>query len=490
MDLIKNNPYRTLGLLAGATAREQSRQITRLKQYLEAEQEPKDDFSFPVIGTFNRTLDSVNDASSKLNLDIDKMNAALFWFWNGNPITDEAAFDALKDGDTDTANQIWDRLIIEIKDDGKRFWKPVTEKNYSAFHNCFVLNTIKQNGNLQRGIIANLYFLESDLVQKFVSSVTDETYKTSKKDLQLAFLNHLYQDKGVPKNKLLEIVNKIKFSAKEDFLRQSIQLLSNPIEQKIEATKNKRKANKGNGAKAGQELFETTNNELAQLKATLGANDQKYILIADKLANEILQCSIEFFNFCQEKHESTNYFETAMKLAKIAEGIAVGNLAKERVADSIQTLEEMKDKEISDAITLLQSIKSAYESNKIKIEAQVRSMPLGFNQTINWDKVNHAIENSVDWDKAVNLIQEIIPQKNVDKIKNISNQTKISQYKNLVNFVMSKLTYLQKAKIRYISYWEAPGPAMPTAGDIEKIPGWIKWVAGIIIFLILLQTCD
>lgn len=36
MDLINSNPYRKLGLLAGTKASEQSRQIKRLKQFIEA----------------------------------------------------------------------------------------------------------------------------------------------------------------------------------------------------------------------------------------------------------------------------------------------------------------------------------------------------------------------------------------------------------------------------------------------------------------------
>ena len=45
MRLIKKNPYRVIGLLAGATAKEQDRQIKRLKQYHAAEQEPEGDYS-------------------------------------------------------------------------------------------------------------------------------------------------------------------------------------------------------------------------------------------------------------------------------------------------------------------------------------------------------------------------------------------------------------------------------------------------------------
>lgn len=74
MNLIQNNPYRTVGLLVGATAKEQTKQISRLKKYIEAEQEPQDDFSFPILGQLNRTLESVEEAASKLNLDSDKIN--------------------------------------------------------------------------------------------------------------------------------------------------------------------------------------------------------------------------------------------------------------------------------------------------------------------------------------------------------------------------------------------------------------------------------
>ena len=246
MNLIQNNPYRTVGLLVGATAKEQTKQISRLKKYIEAEQEPQDDFSFPILGQLNRTLESVEEAASKLNLDSDKINAALFWFWNGNPITDEAAFDALKSGDIETAYEIWDKLITRTDEDGQRFWKSVTEKNYSAFHNCSVINIIRANGNLHNAIASNLYFLESDLVRKFVSAVADETHKTNKKELQLLFLNQLHSDieanKKISLPKFLEILNKHEFVAKQDFMKGFVQKPIEQIEQKIETAKNKRKS--------------------------------------------------------------------------------------------------------------------------------------------------------------------------------------------------------------------------------------------------------
>lgn len=506
MNLIQNNPYRTVGLLVGTTAREQTKQISRLKKYIEAEQEPQDDFSFPILGNLHRTLNSVEQATSKLNLDSDKINAALFWFWNGNPITDEAAFDALKSGDIETANEIWDKLITRTDEEGKRFWKPVTEKNYSAYHNCSILNITRANGNLHNAIAASLYFLESDLVQKFVSSVADKTHKTNKKELQLLFLNQLHSDIEANKKsslpKFLEILNKQEFIGKQDFMKGFVQKPIEQIEHKIETAKNKRKASKANAAKAGQELLTSTANDLTQLKSIVGASDLKFTSIADKVANEILQCSIDYFNDSQEKDSSSDYAETAMKLAKQAETLAVGNLTKDRVKDSIETLAEMKDREISQAITVLQSIKDAFGTNEREIREQVRiqERTLAYGQSINWNKVDEMIKNSLNWGKVVELIQEVIPSKNIEKIKKVSNPTKINEYKTLVNFLMGKISYSYKNRINYIYYWETPRATSITSStsrttntkptyssssqnDFEFAPNawWILGIAGLII---------
>lgn len=482
MNTILNNPYRIVGLLVAATAKEQTKQISRLKKYIEAEQDPQDDFSFPALGDFHRTIEIVEEAASKLNLDNDKINAALFWFWNGNPITDEAAFENLKSGDIEAAYEIWDKLITKTDEEGKRFWKPVTEKNYSAFHNCSVLNIIRSNGNLHNAIVASLYFLESDLVNKFVSSVADETHKTSKKELQLIFLNQLHLDLEANKKaslpKFLEILNKQEFVAKQDFMKGFVQKPIEQIEQKIETTKNKRKASKANAAKAGQELFTATVNDLTQLKSIVGTSDIKYTSIADKIANEILQCSIDYFNDSQEKDSSSDYADTAMKLAKQAQGIAVGNLTKDRVKDSINTLEEMKDRELSQAIDVLKSIKGAYEEACKQIDKQVDELQYDtfggfggvepmrirkFDVSINWSKVEEMKRNCLAWDKVTEVIREAIPSQNIEKIKRASNTTKVNEYKSLVNFLLSKVSSSYKNRVAYINYWETPKATSSTS---------------------------
>src|SRR5690348_9561645 len=103
MNTITNNPFRVIGVLVGSSAKEELKKTQRLKMYIEAEQEPEEDFSFPSLGKLTRTVDTINNATSKLNLNNDRVNAALFWFFNGRPITDEPAFDALKESNPDHA---------------------------------------------------------------------------------------------------------------------------------------------------------------------------------------------------------------------------------------------------------------------------------------------------------------------------------------------------------------------------------------------------
>lgn len=456
MEIIKNNPYRIVGLLAGASTREQDRQIKRLKQFLDAEQSPENDFSFPVLGSLNRTIDTVNAAASKLNLNTDKINAALFWFWNGNPITDEAAFDALKDGDINSAIQIWDKLTIESTPDGKRFWKPITERNYSAFHNFFVINMMNGKESIESSIIAHMHFLENDLLHKFVISATDETFKASKKELQLEFLNHLMQENKLPQEKLIAIINKQDFVSKEDFFKQLAEKLIQPIEQEIDKAKSKRKESKNYGIRAGQNLYDNTYKNLTTLRGILDINNLKYITIADKVANEILQCSIDFFNENQGNNSNTNYFDPSMRLAKLADNVAAGNLTKNRVKESIKDLEETKEIEIDQAIELLQSVKDAFEKNENEILAHVRRQEanLGWNETINWGKVQMMIQNSIDWGKVTELILNVIPNNNVEKIKLTNNPAKVNKYKSLVDFILQNLSFNNRNRVKYICYWD------------------------------------
>jgi hypothetical protein len=343
MKLITENPYRIVGLLVGSTAREQERQVKRLRQFVEAEQEPQDDFSFPTLGKLNRTIENIEDSASKLNLDVDKIEAALFWFYKGNPITDEPAFDAIKEADLDQGLNIWTKLTSNGE---------ISQRNASAYSNLgtLYLSGILEGTNtnealLEQGISLKLKFLESDFIKDFKALATDETYKTTKKELQLLFLNQIQSEiekSGIiTSNKFLEILSAQEFIAKEDFLKGFVQKPIEQIEMKIEESKSKRKANKANSIKTANSLLADTKDSIKQLKSILGVTNIKYISIADKLAMEFFACGSDYFMYFKDTNKDPG--EYAMTLFKNAKNIAVGKIAKQEIEENIKDLQKWID---------------------------------------------------------------------------------------------------------------------------------------------------
>ena len=362
MHIIQNNPYRTVGLLVGANARQQDTQIRRLKQFLGADQEPDNDFSFPTLGYINRTSDSVNEAASKLNLDIDKMSSALFWFYTGSH-SDEPAFNAINDGDLDQVLNIWEKLTVS----------EVSNRNASAFNNLSTLylsgvleGTNSDEHILEKGVSLKLKFLESDFIKDFIALATDETFKTTKKDLQLLFLNQVQNEiekKGkITSRQFLEVINRQSFSAKEDFLKVFVQKPIEVLEKMVDDAKSKRKLNNANAINVGKNLHQNTSENLSQLKSILGTSSLKYTAIADKVADEILQCGITYFN-SQTELDNKEAGNKAIELCKKAKSIGVGKIINQRCDEQSELIiEQIRLGGVTKDLEKLNNLIDEYES--------------------------------------------------------------------------------------------------------------------------------
>ena len=566
MHIIQNNPYRTVGLLVGATAREQERQVKRLKQFIEAEQDPQDDFSFPTLGNFHRTLDKVNEAASKLNLDSDKMSSALFWFYKGNPITDEPAFEAIKEADLDQVINIWTKLTSN---------GDVSQRNASAYSNLgtLYLSGILEGTNtneaiLEQGISLKLKFLESDFIKDFKALATDETYKTTKKELQLLFLNQVQSEVEksgtVTSNKFLDILTKQEFSAKEDFLKGFVQKPIEQIEKKIEESKSKRKANKANSIKAANSLLADTKESIKQLKSILGTTNIKYTSIADKLAMEFFACGRDYF--MHFKDTDTDPSDYSMKLFKNAKGYAVGNIAKQQIDENIKDLQEWIDdkperdkqkligedlKFITSKLERFQNLNDTIANAKDLAESckpKLFNIRTSLGRTDDFYlKISGAVVNNVQGMlvTVVNDEQELFQfavnpsSANIQKIAEIAVRRNGANRANatdaLTNLLTDRYTATEnlktairgavavsrtlgeldmdsQLKTRYntnnstlLSLASQLGISSSTSSSStstyrpttsssssseEGIPDWLKWVGGIILFIILIKACN
>jgi hypothetical protein len=449
MELIKNNPYRIAGILSNATERELQKQKTKIKAYSKVGKEIKSDYDFQILGNIDRTEDSVNKAFSNVEQNQDKVNFSLFWFLNANPF-DNTAIEYLKNGDAEKAVEIWEKVTTD---------KDVNSKNFSAFNNLGTYKLLSQTQNdIKEGIEAKIKLIESDFFENFVHSVADETFTIdNQKQIEKMVDELLTQFKNqYSSSETLKLFSNCNGSTQKYLSKKFTEEPIHKIESQIESCKKKRKADKSNAYEFGLRLFTNTKDDLSLLKSLLGISDLKYKAVADQLANEIMQCGIDYFNENQENDSSDNFLESSQKLTKLADSIAIGKLTKDRAKDSLATLADMKDREVNQAIAILSSIKMAYEKAISEIDAQVSAMrmAMSYNQSVNYSKVDKMKASCLNWDKVVEVVRNGISMNDVEVIQRCSNHSKVSEYKNLVDFLIGKLGPIQINQIKHLCYWK------------------------------------
>ena len=458
MTVVKNNPYRTLGLFGNSTEKELQKQIATIKRFAEVGKSKTFDFDFPFFGDVTRTTENVQEAASKIEHTKNKVLYALFWFINNGHI-DEAALSNLKDGNIEKAMEIWKKTLK----DGS-----ITDKNYSSVSNLSTLQLglITNNGSFDtdkfiKAIELKGKLLSSDAFTTFISFVSgdgitlnhnsifkefaDEVinlvepyllkpveksgcvqgtvddgiglYRWKNGDLYLGewkdgkrtgigigfgvsgfcytgfyylgkregegiyvfpngskkiglwvegrfrpnpecdeelIINNvndkiqdLKKESGIELNviSIVQLINSF-----NDFPQDIKQYLTNrftdtPInllENKCQICKELRKESPGDAAKFGEELYSKTISDLLFLKNILGVDNVQFQVLANKIAQEILQCSIDYFN---EHHESDSFDpgERALILLKLAKKLYPPDQVNSRVKENEDVIQDWVD---------------------------------------------------------------------------------------------------------------------------------------------------
>jgi hypothetical protein len=407
MDLIYQNPFRVLGLPVTATDREIAKQIGDMAIYADMGKtiEYDSDLFFPIKP--NRTTESIQEAKQKIDRPDNKLFYSLFWFWeNSNNTIDEMAFEELKNGNIEKAIEFWERETE----------KGITSLNKSNHKNLFILRLglSLQNGKLDKNHLLNslslsVEFFPSGHFEKFAKQVLGVKHSV---DL-LETTNHYFDEifsmvkphisKRKSENKVthreilvtIEPYSLIYGQYKE---KNSVQQIHN-IEKQIEKCEQARKDSANKAKKSGFDLHKNTQEDLKQLQSVLNKSDLKYQLVADKLAEELLGCSIAYFNKYYDSN--TDPGDASLKLLKHAKEIAVGDKIKDKITDNQPNVEE-------------------YVNNKSKRE-KLKPVKTDF------DFIYKKIENFVSFN-GINKPQKIISFINScrPKLKNIARKLGIN----------------------------------------------------------------
>ena len=317
MNILRNNPYRLLGVYSNSPTKERLANHNRMKAFLKVGKT----VSFPLdlpqyLSAIQRTEASVMDAEAQLTLPKDQLLYAQFWFVKATHL-DEVAFNHLFAGEIDKAEEIWQK-----------------KDTASSLQNRIVCALMRED--YRRAVTCAETLYENPLYSnQFVSAILGTDGNADIGSLAFRFLDELCDEVGA--NKLLPFINDDAWESHVE--EKAVKSLVDSIQDAIAIAKK----SKGKGAEArlnaGEALRENTKSAFQQLKGFLSATDLQYQMIADKLGLEILQCGIDYFNGSEEPEAA----HKAMSLQKYAQSIVVGQMAKDRCKENVDILQKIID---------------------------------------------------------------------------------------------------------------------------------------------------
>lgn len=365
MSVVHNNPFRILGLMANATERELQKQIGIIKRHAEIGKAATFDTDYEFLEPMTRTLDDVQVATGKIEQGDKKRHYALFWMVK-NTQFDEIAFNNLNENNTDKAIDIWKKTLKSA----------VTEKNFSSYLNLSTLyaalsvkTTMIDLPMLQKSFEIKSQVLNSESL-KFLSEListnsksvnateiskrfVDETYEWLKPYIgkpllvlrnndQISIFEEERKGKDITAQDLINLFKSYPENIRTYFSGKFTEIPISNIETNIDKTKMLRKEDPHNAEEFGNELHDKTIDDLEKIEKVLGAANIQYQMLASKLADEILQCAIEFYNeFIND--EEFDPGEEALRLCVLAKSIGATGQIDERIDDNTEVIQEWVD---------------------------------------------------------------------------------------------------------------------------------------------------
>ena len=315
MNILRNNPYRLLGVYSNSPTKERLANHNRMKAFLKVGKT----VSFPLdlpqyLSAIQRTEVSVMDAEAQLTLPKDQLLYAQFWFVKATHL-DEVAFNHLFAGEIDKAEEIWQK-----------------KDTASSLQNRIVCALMRED--YRRAVTCAETLYENPLYSnQFVSAILGTDGNADIGSLAFRFLDELCDEVGA--NKLLPFINDDAWESHVE--EKAVKSLVDSIQDAIAIAKKSKGKEAEARLNAGEALRENTRSAFQQLKGFLSATDLQYQMIADKLGLEILQCGIDYFNGSDEPEAA----HKAMDLQKYAQSIVVGQMAKDRCEENVDILQKI-----------------------------------------------------------------------------------------------------------------------------------------------------
>lgn len=442
MSFINKNPFCVLGISPNASEREIQKQVTKTTRFAEVGKKISFVTDFLFLGEIKRDKVSISNAYSEIEQPLNRLLHSLFWFWNSNHI-DEAAFDKLSSDHKDKAREIWEKVVK----DGD-----VSSKNLSCLFNLkslIIAQSFKENSIENelfiKGVLLAGKFLNHSALESYTKQIIGNHVNVSSEELEIKYITSIYSIAKPFLNKKNGITTEKFLSSFATFSKKSREYIStkftgdpiNKIRDQINTTSELREQNPIEALSLGEALHKNTKSQLKSLSEILDKEDLKYQMLASKLADEILQCGIDYFNKIREEGQAENDDgKKVLKLCKLAKKIVSGfeSQTNARIDENQQIISDWvndSSRELIAAFNNAMEIFESWDTANIEVERVLFNF-VGDYAGIYYENINKPCLIS----PAENLVE--VSKKNLSKLKKeLKNEDFLTFYDQIVQLVVA-----------------------------------------------------
>lgn len=344
MDLVRNNPFRVLGLPATASTRDITKRISDLETFAELGKVKTYPLDLPSLGALDRSLEAIKDAARKIEQAEGRLFHSFFWFRAGDSV-DELALDSLAAGNVDEAVELWDKQL------GKK-----GTKKYTWRLNRGVLRLVRANGGM-------LDKDEMDEALEDLGFVIDDDLDNSIQDVLSGNESGLDRE-SLWRRVVDEVVGMVQSSAGTPYGKNALKIVESfwsfPAEARdyasskivnplIEEVQEAIKVSEGLRAEEDLEELKAKNQLgkvekiIEDLEEVLGEEDIRFQTIANAYADEVCACAVKALNNFKDP-------KLAMSLIQWADSLPSFSRVKSRIEETLEIIQGWVEEDEEDEL--------------------------------------------------------------------------------------------------------------------------------------------
>ena len=301
LDLIRNNPYRRLGVLANSPTRKRSSNLNHFRAFARVGRTCTSEVDYgAVIGDLPcRSEESLEKAQRELNLPVDSLKHALFWLACDGEL-DKAVMKKLAEGDLERAQSI-----------------ATLDDNWTTLLNLHTTSLMADNMRDAAVAVVKLCELRSDMFK----GIGHETLNLSEREFFDIYFGAVLENHTDSAQLLASFRNlsSATLDVHEMLSRRIADEKIRQIERILETAEYVPYDNAKTKLEAAVSLMQSAGTALEELLGIIGKENALYAMLADKIATEITRRAVCYYN----NTEDDSRILSTIELFRYAEAIAI-----------------------------------------------------------------------------------------------------------------------------------------------------------------------